>query len=338
MASLSPHGIGSLDALDVLAPDLPGARSTRWIALLLALVVCFMIALELVTAYGLTRVSKIQGRVREEYLAARTLRQTHSLGHIQVLMAGNSLLLDGVDLPKLEAELQPAIQVKRFAVEGTEYFDWYYGLKRLFHEGARPDAVVLTLTARHLASSEVLGEYFAHYLMRTGDVISVARDLRLNLTGASNLLFGNMSAFYGARAEIRNWLFNRTVPGLNALMEMLAVGKPAPLSRAELGSISGRLAALKRLAAENGARLVLLSPPTMREDYTDALAAAGRAAGVPVIAVARDGTLLPSDFRADGFHLNESGAAKHTAALTPALEATIGNLYRETTTRKQEEN
>ena len=53
--------------------------------------------------------------------------------------------------------LHPEFAVTRFVVEDTNYLDWYYGLRRLFREGARPKVVILVINARQLMSPNVHG-------------------------------------------------------------------------------------------------------------------------------------------------------------------------------------
>ena len=53
-----------------------------------------------------------------------------------------------------------------------------------------------------------------------------------------------------------------------------------------------------------------------------ALEQAGQRAGVEVLEPVAAGAIPPSGF-SDGFHLNEAGAARYTAALAPALRHAI---------------
>ena len=51
-----------------------------------------------------------------------------------------------------------------YFVLATEYYDWLFGLKRLFAEGVRPRFVVLGLSPNQLASPRFHGDYSAQYL------------------------------------------------------------------------------------------------------------------------------------------------------------------------------
>lgn len=325
------HETEANEPLSAIAPSVPIVGSPVWISYLLLAVFTFLILVEFVAAYGLHRVSKIQHRIREEYLAALRMRQTHYHGRTQVLIAGNSLLIADVDFSLLKEQLPAKFEVKRFAVEQTTYFDWHYGLKRLLVEGARPDVLVLALTARHLAASEVLGEYFAHNLMRAGDLAGVARDLQLDRTTESNLLFGHVSAFYASRSDIRKWLLGKIFPSMPTLMEILTQAPPQPLNEASLRSIALRLAALKRMTDEYNVHLLLLVPPVpvFKEDsYLDVLTTAAAAAEVPLLVALPPGELRREDYAPDGFHMNDSGAERHTRALAPLLTAAVDSQYK----------
>jgi len=319
--------VESLERIEAIVPAIPAAGSPFWISVLLLVIFSFLIMVEFVSSYGFHRVSKVQRRIREEYLSVLRMRQTHDRGRTQVLLAGNSLLLAAVDLPLLKEILPTDIEVKRFAVEQTTYFDWLYGLRRVFREGAHPDILVLALTVRQLVMSEVLGEYFAYNLMSAGDLPAVARDLDLDRTSTSNLLFGHVSAFYAGRADIRKWLLAKIFPGVHDLMDLMTQTAPKPLGEADFQSLMPRLTALKRTAAEYDVRLIFLAPPLTHEAYVDVLTAAGAAAGVPVIIALPPESIGRKDFGPDGFHMNDSGATRYTNALAPRLQASVESFY-----------
>src|SRR5258706_14540143 len=137
LGSLSPVSgtTAPKEFLEAPAAPLPAAGSLRWVLFLLASIFFFIAAAEVLTVHVLPRVNKNERRVREEYLSALQVRQGRAAGQTQVLIVGNSLLVQAVDLAQMNAALSPGIHVRRFALEGPSTYDWYYGLKRLFHEG-----------------------------------------------------------------------------------------------------------------------------------------------------------------------------------------------------------
>jgi len=293
----------------------------------LAVVVCAAIVLaglEAICRFGIPRISKIEGRVAAEYRAACALEGGPS-GPTRLLVLGNSLLESGVHFPTMQRTLAPAIDARRFVVLSTSYYDWYFGLRRLFAQGARPDTVVLVLNPRQLVNTSVRGEYFAYHLMRGADVVAVARTLRLSNTEASNLAFANHSALFGVGSELRKVLAGRLIPGLPRLTALMTRSDLPPLRRsAVIAECVTRLRALRAEAGQHGARVVVVVPPTpdgIGEAGYPAVQEAGALAGVTVLVPLAPETLSAEHYSADGFHLNAHGAELFTARLAQALRA-----------------
>ena len=174
----------SISSSDPAATQSRATRALIWLLCILALLYGLV---ELAAGVGFPRISRIQRRITGEYRQARTLGPVQN-GKPTLLLLGNSLLLEGLNYPKLRAGLAPEYEVSRFIVEQTQYFDWLFGLKRLFREGSRPRIVLLCLSTNHLLSPAVRGEYFAHFQMAAGDssvTISSILD-RLWAAGASS--------------------------------------------------------------------------------------------------------------------------------------------------------
>src|SRR5438552_6110208 len=117
------------------------ARRAAW----LLLAGCAVVALgaEAAARIALDRISKIQHRTMDEYRLARAIGTESPGGRPSVLIVGNSLLDEGVRFERVRDGLRQEWDARRFVVENTSYYDWYYGLKRLFREGARPDIVIV---------------------------------------------------------------------------------------------------------------------------------------------------------------------------------------------------
>src|SRR5438067_13846645 len=94
------------------------------IAALLALCAVFCVAVEVVTAHYFGRVSKVERRRESEFRAAWSLRSAKDQHETSVLVAGNSLLLEGMDFPELQQSLGPAAHLQRTVFENTFYLDW----------------------------------------------------------------------------------------------------------------------------------------------------------------------------------------------------------------------
>ena len=302
-------------------PDIAGGGQRRnghlGTTTLVLLAGCFALALglEFVSRYGFDRISRIQQTLISELQSATSLR-----GNRTVLVAGNSLLEAAVDFPAFAGRLQPRWVAKRVVVSDTNYFDWYYGLRRLFESGSRPGTVVLVLTSRQLVSNGIRGGYFASYLMNGADIPRVQQDLGLHPTEASALFFEWASKFYGVRAEIRKWILELAMPDFESLAHLLTRMPPVALSDHTVKDIGEkRLSALRDLVASRGGKLILVVPPLAQPgDNSVALQEAGLKADVPVLIPLASGSLPLEDYR-DGYHLNPDGARRFTARFGPLV-------------------
>ncbi len=298
--------------------------ATRAIAILLAAIFVYCAGLELVTRRGFSRVSRIQRRIYEDLSAARSIAPPVLNDPPSLLVVGNSLLLDGVNRASLKKDLAPNYQLNLLPVENTQFEDWYFGLRRLFAEGARPSIVVLCLSTRQMMSRGTDGEYFAHYLLQGRDLLAVKKESQLDNTMTSAYFFANRSAWLGSRAQIRNWLLQEIMPGLEHLIGYFpAKTPPMPPEDQVVAGALPHLLALDQLCKANGARLVVLVPPTLRNDDASA-DVQGSAAhdGIPVLVPLRPTDVTPDDFH-DGFHLNSRGAARFTHRLALELLQTL---------------
>ena len=133
-----------------------GLRASLALCLLLVLL---SLGLEAVFRLGMPRISRIERLLEEEYDGALRSGKVPTSG-LQALVLGNSLLDAGIRFEEAGHLLTPDIDARRWMVANTDYNDWYYGLRRLFAEGSRPEAVILMLTPRQLATSTIRGNYF----------------------------------------------------------------------------------------------------------------------------------------------------------------------------------
>jgi hypothetical protein len=297
-----------------MGPSAPA--SARAVVVLLALIALFLVAVELFAREGVVWMSKVEAREQREYDAAVAAKPSD--GRKTVLMLGNSLMGEGVRFDDVRAALEPAWDSRKLYIDDTGYYDFFYGMRRLYAQGARYSAILVFLTPRQLVRPGVRGDYFAYRLMSAPDVVKVARDTGLSRTDASNMLFANFSAFYGLRTVIRNVLLGRLLPVLPPLMSLITSGRGAPLTSQEIySSAIVRLRAYRELASSQNSRIILVMPPQVEPEGVDVTQLAASQAGITVVTVSPAVT-GPSDFR-DGFHLNPEGARKYTAALIPAI-------------------
>ena len=294
-------------------------RRPIWLLLAGCLAVAF--AVEAAARLAFDRGSKIQRRMADEYRIARTIGTDASDGRTHVLFVGNSLLDEDVRFDRLHDAVAPRWDARRFVVEQTFYYDWYYALKRLFQEGARPDIVVLMLSTRQWLRTETRGDYSAYYLISTRDLPGAVRDLNLNATQAANLVFANISKFWGARAEMRNFLIGHLMPDLGRLMAFSSVADTSPMrdDAVEL-NVRERIAKLNDLVDAYGGRLLIVLPVLAEpQDGSAGFMRAAQAQHVSALRPVPSGTFGLHLYRDAGFHLNPQGAAAFTEQLIPAL-------------------
>jgi hypothetical protein len=294
--------------------------ATRAIAVLLTGLLLYCAGLELVTRLGFSRVSRIQRRIAQDLSAAKSLAPGASNQQPTILVVGNSLLLDGVDRASLKKDLAPNYEVALLPVENTQFEDWYFGLRRLFAEGSRPSIVVVCLSTRQMLSRGTDGEYFAYYLMQSRDLLAVKRESQLDNTNTSAYFFANRSDWLGSRAQIRNWLLQEIMPSLEHLIGFFpAKTPPMPPKEQVVAGVLPHLRALNQFCISNGARLVVVVPPTLRHDDASAeIQDTAASEDIPVLVPLRPSDIAPDEFH-DGFHLNPRGASRFTHRLASDL-------------------
>lgn len=305
--------------------------ATRAIVLLLSGLFLYFCALEAVTSIGLKRVSQGAKRIHEDYSRALTLRPLGPDETKTVLVAGNSLLLAGVDRKRLIAEMSPEYSVTLLPIENTTYLDWYFGLRRIFAEGARPSVFVLCLSLRHLTSNSVNGESFAHHMMRLSDILLVTKAADLDMTATSSFFFSNLSSWLGNRALIRNWILETWLPNASLLTSSL-IPRTQPTMESKQREIATaaehRLREVRDLSAIYGARFLFLVPPLTSTplkskeslSLAEQIRQSANGRGITVLIPYLPGELA-TEYFSDGLHLNPQGARVFTERLGPMLQS-----------------
>jgi hypothetical protein len=304
-----------------------GSCADRRRAARLLLAGCAVVALsaDATARLALDRASKIQQRIVAEYRGAQRIGCEPRTAKTHILVVGNSLLDEGVQFDRVREELGETCDARRLVVERTTYFDWYYGIKALLDGGARPDIVVVVLTPGQWVRPDSRGDYSAQYLMQTADLRDAARDLHLSATEYASLVFARLSKFWGARAEMRNFILIHLMPDLGRLMNFSSYIDPTPAVDDQIAEKArGRIERLNRIVRAQGGRLVILVPPVLdANDGAPGLARAARSSGVAVIRPVSSGTYGKSLYRDTGFHLNAEGAAIFTEQFVRALRTEL---------------
>lgn len=281
--------------------------------------VVFVALLEIATRASVYRISKNLSRIHQEEMAAATVRGGQGDAQ-QILLLGNSLLLNDVNIEDVKQALFPTQEVNRFAIQATTYYDWYFGIKGLLGKGASPDVVVLCFEPRHLILSGIRNDIFAHYLMDRKDLFEVGRKLRLNWSEIFDLFLANQSTFYALRKELRQVLLGRLLPEFpNLTARIVRAPKPQPDSKALRTLGKERLAAIRELLLGAKSKIALLVMPPMESDSLKIIETVGEEIGLTVLAPVTGDGITDADYQSDGYHLNEQGRDKFTKALLPLL-------------------
>jgi len=283
-----------------------------------------MIAIEISSIYLLKHDSLTYARVSRQYDEAVKTRPAGPGEPPCVLMVGNSLLLQGVKVDRLQALTSATMRIHPVFLEATGYYDWLYGLRRLFREGARPQVVVVGVGVNYFLENGVRQDYAPMLFFDARDTLAVASDLHLDRTATSNLLLAHSSTFWDTRSAIRTQILRRVVPHVEDLF-LLVNSRPAVPEGREFEEIAiPRLRRLRELCEAHGAKLILLVPPTLSsETAVNQMAYAAHTARVE-ISVPIDPTALSAKFyQPDGMHLNPEGAVLFTSALAKDLPGRV---------------
>jgi len=264
--------------------------------------------------------SATYARISRQYDEALKIHPADAGEPPNVLMVGNSLLLHGVQLNRLQELTSSRMRLYPILLEATGYYDWLYALHGLFLRGARPQVVVLGVGVNYFLANGVRQDYAPMMFFSARDTLDVASDLKLDRTASSNLLLAHSSTFWDTRNAIRMQVLNHMVPHLEDLFSLVNQ-KPAVPEGREFAEITiPRLQRLREMCEANGARLILLVPPTLDSgNAISEMTAAAQAEGVEVSVPIDPATLTAKFYQPDGMHLNRDGAVLFTSALAREL-------------------
>ena len=314
--------ISNSDSNAVTAPVSVRTANTYliWSVRALVSLAVFCVAIEGLTRFGFSHISHIEARISSEHKAALAIRKSD---RPTVLVIGNSLMLEGIDYQRLRDSLAGHANAVRFAIEQTQYLDWYYGLRRLFDEGSQPDMIVLCMNVEHLITSRIRGDYSAYYLFRLADLPQIRRDMNYDLTKTSSLVLSRFSLFYAGRSPLRNFVLVRTDPSYAEILQRLAAPQAHFPPNEQIEQIAGvRLTSLRTLCSLHGARFAFLLAPGFGPGEAPLLAAGARA-NTDVMVPIHLNELGRDKFR-DGFHLNAGGAQMFTDKVSELLKRRLG--------------
>jgi hypothetical protein len=295
-------------------------RALAYAGAVAAICAMLIVALEFFSGYLLKHHSATYARISRQYEDALKMRPAGPGEPPGVLMVGNSLLLHGVELDRLQNLTSTQMRVYPIFLEATGYYDWLYALRGLFRRGARPQVVVVGVGVNYFLGNSVRQDYAPMLFFDAGDTLAAASDLGLDRTATSNLWLAHSSTFWDTRSVIRTQILHHMVPHLEDLF-LLVNSRPAIPESKEFEEISlPRLRRLRELCETHGAKLILLVPPTLDSgSAVSQMAFAAHAAGVDVSVPLDPAALTARYYEPDGMHLNSDGAMLFTSALAKDL-------------------
>ena len=279
-----------------------------------------IIALETSSVYLVRHHSATYARISRQYDEAVKMRPPGPGEPPSVLLVGNSLLLHGVELDRLQALTSSRMRIYPIFLEATGYYDWLYGLQRLFRQGARPQVVVVGVGVNYFLKNGVRQDYAPMLFFDARDTLAVASDLHLDRTAASDLFLAHSSNFWDTRSAIRTQILSHVVPHVEDLFLLVNPRPAIPEGRAFEEIAMPRLQRMNMLCEAHGAKLILLVPPTLSsESAVSQMAYAAHTAGVDVLVPIDPAALSANFYQRDGMHLNSDGAMLFTSALAKDL-------------------
>lgn len=282
--------------------------------------VILIVALEVSSAYLLKHDSGTYARISRQYDEAVKIHPARPGEPPSVLMVGNSLLLHGVELDRFQTLTSSRLRVYPIFLEATGYYDWLYGLRRLFRQGAKPQVVVVGVGVNYFLENGVRQDYAPMLFFDVRDTFAVASDLHLDRTATSNLLLAHSSTFWDTRGAIRTQILGHVVPHVEDLFSLVSPRPAIPEGQAFEEIAIPRLQRMHELCEGHGAKLILLVPPTLSsERAVNQMADAARTAGVDVSVPIDPAALSAKFYQRDGMHLNSEGAVLFTSALAKDL-------------------
>jgi len=302
------------------------ARIDRFTIALLTTAVVLLALTETVSVVGFDRTSRVQREELSQRRALLSVRDADVDDDPHIALLGNSLMLEGLDVPLLRTKIGRTYSTVPYFVLGTNYFDWYFGLKRLFAEGMRPRYVLLALSPNQLAAPGIRGDISARYLFQGSDLLEIVRETHMDATTASGFLLAHYSEFYSTRETTRSFLMLRLLPRVSQLLhQRLGTIHDPEINESVLKSLAAqRLTALDELCRANGSRFVFVVPPSyQRGAYT--VRQAGTERGITVLVPVGEDEFDSSYYQSDGFHLNAKGSQAFTTRLAADLLAYTRN-------------
>jgi hypothetical protein len=243
-----------------------------------------------------------------------------------VLVLGNSLVRDGVNVDILEAEMRAQgvapIHIERTYMMNTIINDWYYAFKHHFVDTGRlPGALVLCFSNNHLEDASIQRPLVARYYSSPRDIPQIFSEDVPDFDGRIDFLLSVGSASFTHRTNVGRRILDTLIPHYRASAMRINNALTDEARKRSLGyqPTYHRLEEFLRMAAGHGVRVVLVAMPVESlYQINPQIKRTAEATGATFID-SRLAEGLSEESYSDGMHMTSSGAAIYSRSLARQL-------------------
>ncbi len=244
----------------------------------------------------------------------------------RVLVLGNSLVRNGVDVKLLEGNIQAQIgspvRVGQAFLVAASMSDWYYIFKSSFIDTRRvPDTLVLFFAYDYLQDAPIQRSFVAHYYSSVNDIPQLFTDEVTDFDGRAEFLLFKASLSFSQRTSLHRRASDVLIPHYreNALRINKALSEESSSGNIPRETTYRYLEKFINIARENNVQVILVAMPTQKSYLIDPqLIDITEAHGVKLFDN-RSVEGLMSEQYGDDSHLNDSGKAIYSRFLAEEL-------------------
>ena len=295
----------------------------RRVVALLCFVICLCLIVEASSLSMRDHRSSTLSQEREidEALAIRPVPSAE-----QVLVAGNSLVFDGIDAKALQQAAGSSYVTHAAGIPGSTLSDWQYGLQSLFERGSRPDIVVFAISPLQMLRGSTATPVPVARLWSARQIWSYYKSEHIPLSEMADLVLEHYSVFFSMRDTFRIYI-RKWIPGYARLANEWLT-QPSSSGMKGIGNpdidrlLRQRLSLMNKTCRSHGSRFVFLIVPTHEKEDSALepyLISAAQELGVPLIVPAREGALPLSNYKPDGYHLTPKAASAFSSLVGAEL-------------------
>lgn len=294
-------------------------QTTKKIKLLLTVLFLGYVLLEVASYWRMQRLSGRGHRVSQEHKDAVSLRPLSADGKPTVLLVGNSLIREAVDMDVLRAQMGDQYDVHWLVLESTGYLDWSLILPSLFQQGSRPSYVVLTISPVQMNSHAPVFMETTHYLLTPREVMEQARREHGGASAYVMHFLEYVSPYWGTRSSAQV-AFKDAIPGYRSMLFASATEKVGPQQ-----FDPERMRDLAEVCKQYNVKLMYVALPANNpngDQDAEQIQQAAAANSVSYLRPVADGDLHGDDYT-DFIHLSAEGKAKFMPMFVPSLLRTL---------------